>query len=67
MPFIYSILPEYTQLSDKYNDYSLYGEYPSLQGYTDAIDENIFEILMRTRKVNRKIRYIYIIFQLDTS
>ncbi len=45
MPFIYSILPEYTQLSDNYNDYSLYGEYPSLQGYTDAIDENIFEIL----------------------
>lgn len=45
MAFIYSILPEYTHLSDKYNEYSLYGEYSTLKGYTDAIDETVFEIL----------------------
>ena len=45
MAFIYSILPEYTHSLEKYIDSSYFGEYCSLQGYTDAIDITIFDLL----------------------
>lgn len=50
MSFIYSILPEYTKNIDNLKEYSIHGEYPTLKGFTEAIDESVFSIISSSIK-----------------
>lgn len=45
MSFIYSILPEYTKSIDIFNDYNNTGEVKTLEGFTNAIETEVFEVL----------------------
>ncbi len=45
MPFIYNILPEYTQSLDTLVDRNNRGEVKLLSEYTEVIDETIFDVL----------------------
>ena len=50
MSFLYSILPEYTKNIDSLKEYSIHGEYQTLEGFTEAIDESVFSIISSSIK-----------------